>query len=264
MARSTSSTRIPITGLAPDQVSNLLYWYEADQGITLDGSNNVSQWNDLSGNGSHLTQSSSSLRPAFISSSINSLPALRHTNAGGHTMTSTTTFAGGSTAHTMVAVFKENAAGPSTFNGVCYIGGAAASGKSGTIGQDNVNKLWFGVTGDGSPALFTLSNGSTYIAAKQVSGSVTSAWATNKKYVMQKTLAGSTYNISPATGFGTGKYHSASSGGNHDIALLFGYSRSITDAEMDGVLRYCRNKYVSAITRSAASTRAVASTRAAA
>jgi lysophospholipase L1-like esterase len=38
-------------------LTNLLGWYEAGIGLTVDGSNNISQWNDLSGNGNHLTNS---------------------------------------------------------------------------------------------------------------------------------------------------------------------------------------------------------------
>ncbi len=48
----------------PDQISNLTAWYRADRGITLN-SGNVSQWNDLSGNGNHLTQSTASAQPLW-------------------------------------------------------------------------------------------------------------------------------------------------------------------------------------------------------
>lgn len=42
----------------PSDISGLTAWYDANQGITKDGSDLVSQWDDLSGNGYHMTQSS--------------------------------------------------------------------------------------------------------------------------------------------------------------------------------------------------------------
>ena len=64
--------------LLPNEISNLAAWYDAsDSGtITLDGSNNVSQWDDKSINGYHITQSTSSDRPAVISGSFNGLDAI--------------------------------------------------------------------------------------------------------------------------------------------------------------------------------------------
>lgn len=44
--------------------------------ITLDGSNNVSQWNDKSGNGRNVLQANDSQRPGYLSSGINGKPVL--------------------------------------------------------------------------------------------------------------------------------------------------------------------------------------------
>lgn len=51
-------------GFTPLELPNLISWYDGRQGITLNGSN-VSQWDDLSGNGNHFTQSLASRQPAY-------------------------------------------------------------------------------------------------------------------------------------------------------------------------------------------------------
>jgi len=51
-------------------------WLDAAQGVTLDGSNNVSAWADQSTSGWDGAQSDEDARPAFTSSWTNSLPAL--------------------------------------------------------------------------------------------------------------------------------------------------------------------------------------------
>lgn len=49
----------------PDDISGLTAWYDANQGITKDGSDLVSQWDDLSGNGYHMTQGTGSKQPLW-------------------------------------------------------------------------------------------------------------------------------------------------------------------------------------------------------
>ena len=54
-----ASAPVPI----PQTINGLQLWLRADQGITL--ATGVSQWNDLSGNGNNLSQSTVGLRPAY-------------------------------------------------------------------------------------------------------------------------------------------------------------------------------------------------------
>lgn len=64
---------------APDDLSSLVLWLDAADvaTITKDGSNNVSDWNDKSSNEAHATQTSSSQKPDYESSGINSQGSLR-------------------------------------------------------------------------------------------------------------------------------------------------------------------------------------------
>jgi hypothetical protein len=69
---------------APTDIAGLQLWLDASDAtsVTLDGSNNVEQWNDKSGNVRHATQATALLRPAYISAAKNGLNAIRHTAAG--------------------------------------------------------------------------------------------------------------------------------------------------------------------------------------
>lgn len=53
-------------GFSPPQLPGLVNWYRADQGITI--ATGVSQWNDLSGQGRHLVQATTTKQPPFSAS----------------------------------------------------------------------------------------------------------------------------------------------------------------------------------------------------
>ena len=56
-------------------ISGLVAYFKASDGVTKDGSNRVSQWNDQSGNGNHATASGDA-RPLYLASSVGGKPAL--------------------------------------------------------------------------------------------------------------------------------------------------------------------------------------------
>tara|TARA_R110000822_G_scaffold120614_1_gene254087 strand:+ start:341 stop:1111 length:771 start_codon:yes stop_codon:yes gene_type:complete len=60
----------------PTDISNLAYWYSADSGITKDGSNLVSQWDDRSGNARNVTQATAGNKPVYTVNQVNGLPAI--------------------------------------------------------------------------------------------------------------------------------------------------------------------------------------------
>lgn len=59
----------------PLSISNLRTWYAANLGVTLNGAT-VSQWDDQSGNGNHLSQSTAANQPLFSANTINTLPSI--------------------------------------------------------------------------------------------------------------------------------------------------------------------------------------------
>lgn len=65
-------------GFNPLLIPNLALWLDAADAstITLDGSSNVEEWRDKSGNARHSTQASTLLRPAYTTAAVNGLNAL--------------------------------------------------------------------------------------------------------------------------------------------------------------------------------------------
>lgn len=270
MARSAASARAHIGQKTVSQIlgliPNILVWLEADSGVTMDVSNRVSQWNDQTANGGNAVQATSGIQPLYVASSINSLPAIRFTSARNDYMTLTTTLASAGSAHSLFAVFKENAAGPSSFNGVIGFGSSVVGQSTSIIGQDNTNSLWFGGAGVGVPTLGVLSNGQVVMAAKTTSAnnpSVDTIWRNGVKYKSVKQLGN--YAINPLTDGILGRYFSTSGTGNHDIALAIWASREFSDREMEILNAYAGKKYgIGTHARSAASARLAASARSAA
>ena len=60
----------------PSQIGGLTIWLKADAGITKDGSDRVSNWNDQSGNNNHFTQATGTAKPLYTASAKNGLPAI--------------------------------------------------------------------------------------------------------------------------------------------------------------------------------------------
>jgi hypothetical protein len=56
--------------------SELMAWLQADNGVTVDGSGFVSQWNDQSGNANHALNATNATQPTLTSGAINGLPAV--------------------------------------------------------------------------------------------------------------------------------------------------------------------------------------------
>lgn len=66
------------TGFNPKSISGLVAWWDASvsSSISLDGSNNVSEWADQSGNGRTLAQTTANNRPAYSLSVLNGKPVV--------------------------------------------------------------------------------------------------------------------------------------------------------------------------------------------
>ena len=64
------------TPFTPTDVTGLTLWLDASEGITKDGSNLVSQWDDQSGNSNNVAQSTASFKPVWTDSELNGLPAV--------------------------------------------------------------------------------------------------------------------------------------------------------------------------------------------
>jgi hypothetical protein len=76
---SVSLTQSARRAFNPAKLSGLNAWYDATRlsSITKDGSNFVSQFSDLSGNGNHLAQSYTGLRPLYSATGLNNKPSIK-------------------------------------------------------------------------------------------------------------------------------------------------------------------------------------------
>lgn len=60
---------VVLKNFSPIELGSVIAWYDCTQGITKDGSNYISQWNDLSGNNYHLIQATGAYQPLWTTSS---------------------------------------------------------------------------------------------------------------------------------------------------------------------------------------------------
>lgn len=72
-------------------VSNPTLWLRADSAVTMDVINNVSQWNDVSGNGYHVSQVDGGKQPNYQSTLLNGKPAIYFDGVSGERFLNNTT-----------------------------------------------------------------------------------------------------------------------------------------------------------------------------
>jgi len=68
-----------VSGIAPDGVSDLVQWLDADDGATITdngGDGDVDVWTDKSGQGNHASETTSGSQPAIVAAGINSRTAI--------------------------------------------------------------------------------------------------------------------------------------------------------------------------------------------
>jgi hypothetical protein len=61
----------------PNSIIGCKLWLKADTGITKDGSDYVSQWDDQSGNGNNVIQGNTGYQPKYYANSLNGYPVIR-------------------------------------------------------------------------------------------------------------------------------------------------------------------------------------------
>jgi hypothetical protein len=133
MARNTRTMhswylrRFPIVSarpaaFSPASISNLAFWVDAADAstLTLDGSNNVEEWRDKSGAARHLTQATTTLRPAYVTGALNGNPVVRIDGIDdvmlSPTQTAATWYGSGTQQITWMAIFALVAQNPSQNN----------------------------------------------------------------------------------------------------------------------------------------------------
>jgi hypothetical protein len=64
------------SGFDPRTIADLSVWYDASVASSITIETGVSQWNDLSGNNRHLTQTITNNQPAYVTNALNGRPAV--------------------------------------------------------------------------------------------------------------------------------------------------------------------------------------------
>jgi hypothetical protein len=116
----------PASGItSPLDVDSLFYWYAADVGVTTNN-NKVTQWNDLSGNGHHVTQADTSKAPTYSATGgPNSRPTM--TFDGTNDFLASAAHFWGSDDITVIVVYKHTNATSNTTEQIIGRWGAADS-----------------------------------------------------------------------------------------------------------------------------------------
>lgn len=257
----TWSPSVPLTrgiraSSTPAMLANCIAYYEADQGVTLDGSNNVSQWNDLSGNGAHMTQASASLRFGFSATGINGLPSVNMVDGTLNIMTAAVNFPTTTSPHTLIVFAKSTSTQPAAFSGIVALGTGGAGGNTTSIGTDNGRKLWTGGAGLWLPVFNIPTTGQSYFIVKRSDKrtDITNIDGVNQTPYQQP----QNYNISPLNTAILGQFSAGSSSGNWNVGLVAIFNRQLLDAEIESIANYINTKYSATITsgnRSAVSNR---------
>ncbi len=228
------------TGFAPvqpDQIADLQLWYEIQTAnVVKDMSNNISQINDLSGNGRHATQVVESAQYVFVDDQINQNPVARSTSFLRNYVVDADFFI--SNNFTMISVQKRSASGQNIIFGANT--------------KDNVVRLEFAsdssfrmVARSGTANAGITSTVRSYNASNEFFSIIVGTFSQTlgMKLYENGVLAG----VAPASIVPNLQNNVARLGkyaGNQnrwfigDLATMICYNRDLTSEEINGILAY--------------------------
>lgn len=126
----------------PTMLSNCVLWLRADQGVVRDESNNVKQWNDVSGQGNHLTQATGNLMPRYVTidAAFRSRPTVQSTGTQFMSRAATNLFGAGAYTIASVAIVSSTTGDPFIVaNGTGAAGcGLRSNGANRTVIHQNI------------------------------------------------------------------------------------------------------------------------------
>lgn len=233
------------TRFTPTSIANLALWLDASDAstITLDGSNNVSQWNDKSGNGKHATQATTTKRPSYQTAVQNGLNACRYDGTDDCLQVASLTLSG---QLTIVLACKTTTAKPffvehsadTNLNQGFYVNGNSpftiGSNRTATgLFSANAPLSWFGAAAG--------------VAAIRFLGSVVSgsAYSVRKNGVSQATInttIASSASITNTLNIGA-RNNGAALASDGDYYEIMIYDRPLTDTEVGTLETYLKAKW---------------------
>jgi hypothetical protein len=231
-------------GLTPDMLSGLGLWLKADAIAGLANGDLVSLWQDSSGNGFNGSNTGSN-RPTYVTDAINGLPAVRFAPANNTALL----IGGGLSIGDNCTVFF-----------VCRSNSDTV--RATLLGQDNAaNAVQFEI--NASPALLEAIIPGVYTAQAQAdtcqkwfiyeyarngASPANNAFYKNGSWVPPMLTAANAYS-----GQGQkvlGRRFNANQHWDGDIAEVIIYTRTLSEAERQGVEKYLKDKYAISVARS--------------
>lgn len=223
----------PAPPFVPTDIANLGLWLDASDAatITLDGSNNVSQWNDKSGNGRNLTQGVTTQRPSYTSGVVSFDGSDDNLGIGSYNLTS-------ATESSLFAVLRHRTVATSLGVAVAFGTNSSFGGQSLERGRTSGKRGY--VVGRNTPSgnEQTLA-GSDITTLRIVQGNVYSG-TTLEGFVnnVSDGTASFTGPLNSGSGFILGRYFATGFPANVDVCEVVHYNRALTSGERASLHAY--------------------------
>lgn len=217
------------TDIDPTDISDLRLWLDANDisTITKDGSDNVSQWNDKSGNAYHLIQSTASQQPNYTTGVVNGKPTIRFTASTSDTMTEATNFG---TACTVIYVSKQTGG-----SNLRMLAGLSNNWLLGYWGGNKRSAYFEGWVYNSTVP----SDTNWHIFSTTIGG----AGINSNVYENGSLFVGNTTGVDCPNGLSLNGYLGTSEFSDADIAEVIAYDRMLSRDELWKVESYLANKY---------------------
>lgn len=240
-----------VAAFNPTTISGLTVWLKADTGITKDGSNLVSAWNDQSGNNNHFAQATGANQPLYTASAQNGLPSIVFDGTNDYLTTSTTPTLGEYTAF----IVGSRTVWANLTNAGAWGHNFAAAGTSGrAVGVVGAafnfwqNNEFFscGNGYNGTPyavgPLGTLGN-NTYQLLSAGNGAANSFVRLNRTSVVRAVTNAAVTSSATAMSVGTWYLAGSSDFWNGGIAEILVYNSVLSAGNITNVENYLRSKW---------------------
>jgi hypothetical protein len=226
------------TGFNPKSIANLAMWLDAADASTvlLDGSSNVEEWRDKSGNNRHATQTTGANRPDYAGT-LNSKKIVGF--AGSPEGMNAPAPVPGSTSRTVFVVAKYAAVGST--NALVNLSDGVATGTAWVFTTEiaircvsRVRVFGGGQTSTPQILAITQAGSSTSDLTARINGSLVSPTSTT---------AGTIDSTGSNMGIGYYGLGNITSHANCDLAEILVYSRALSNSERAAVEKYLSQKW---------------------
>jgi hypothetical protein len=236
-----------LSGGVPDYRANLKLELDARVGLTVDGSNNVSQWNDQSGSGNHATQGTGTAQPLLVASLFAAGPGVRFDGTSDFLVLPALLAANDYTKPWTFFCVSNKVSEPSysrylqqdaTMNDY---GVYLSTGEGGSPNRFVAGVGKFGIADTNAIDSVTTANGTRTITALRADGVNVELWKNGAKVTTTAISAGvqSANANSAAWCIGAGKYAGSPAGfANMELANLRVYTEALGSSTMATVFNY--------------------------